>query len=753
MAKKWVDVAASPAYQALAPEQQEEARNQYWNEVVAPHVPAAEHAQVRQAFDSDTSRTVNWPGQAPMELEVVGGRPERADFSDVSSSVSSTADGRQADGWMPGRGRDFAFGVRSALQSAGGLLGAVGGDAFNNYVANPVARAAGLQESRPYREEAAALADRLGLPKAQTGADRVLGDVAEALAGTSLTMGAGVGINALANLGRSAAIRTPGYVAPVRNRLAELLTTQPGLQTVSSITGSGASSVARESGASERNQLLAGLAGGLAPGVATAGGAATLRGAVRGRSGQGMQNTLADFQALGATPSVGQAAGPGWVQGMEGLLSKGPTSGGVLGRFAEDQADRIGAGLKAKASNLSPNPGSENAGLAIERGMNVFKGDTNAVKRALYWAVDQQIPGTAPTPMANTQRVLQRLTTPNPSARATTGDLIQPSMTRLRTNLEADLQANGGNLTYEALKRIRTDIGEQIGRSSPLNPSTDLQELQKVYGALSEDMLAAAQNSGPAAVRAAARANNYTRNVAERNDLVQRILNKHGGPEKVYQAATSGTRDGATTLRAVMYSLPQDEQKAVSAAVIKRLGLATPGNQNVEGDVFSTSTFMRNWNDLSEEAKAVLFGRYGKNFRESMNQVARVAHNIKEGAKVYANPSGSGDKVTAIAYWVGLLNALGSGHFRTAAGVAAGGVGANATARALTSPIAVRWLASQTNMPRGAAVPQAILLQKQAAAANDPELEEIAKALVERAKNDRDQHPGSEDEQGNDRSN
>lgn len=753
MAKKWVDVAASPAYQALAPEQQEEARNQYWNEVVAPHVPADEHSQVRQAFDSDTSRTVNWPGQAPMELEVVGGKPERADFSDVTSSVYSTADGRQADGWMPGSGRDFAFGVRSALQGAGGLLGAVGGDAFNNYVANPVARAAGMQEARPYREEAEALADRLGLPKAQTGADRVLGDVAEALAGTSLTMGAGVGINALANLGRNAAIRTPGYVAPVRNRLADLLTTQPGLQTVSSIAGSGASSVARESGASERNQLLAGLAGGLAPGVATAGGAATLRGAVRGRSGQGMQNTLADFQALGATPSVGQAAGPGWVQGMEGLLSKGPTSGGVFGRFAEDQADRIGAGLKAKASNLSPNPGSENAGLAIERGMNAFKGDTNAVKRALYWAVDQQIPGTAPTPMANTQRVLQRLTTPNPSARATTGDLIQPSMSRLRNNLEADLQANGGNLTYEALKRIRTDIGEQIGRSSPLNPSTDLQELQKVYGALSEDMLAAAQNSGPAAVRAAARANNYTRNVAERNDLVQRILDKHGGPEKVYQAATSGTRDGATTLRAVMYSLPQDEQKAVSAAVIKRLGLATPGNQNVEGDVFSSSTFMRNWNDLSEEAKAVLFGRYGKNFRESMNQVARVAHNIKEGAKVYANPSGSGDKVTAIAYWVGLLNALGSGHFRTAAGVAAGGVGANATARAFTSPIAVRWLASQTNMPSGAAVPQAILLQKQAAAANDPELEEIAKALVERAQNDRDQHPGSEDEQGNDRSN
>ncbi|KOQ78883.1 hypothetical protein ABW45_04775 [Stenotrophomonas maltophilia] len=736
MAKKWVEVASSPAYQALAPEQQEEARNQYWNEVVAPNVPAEEHSQVRQAFDSDTSRTVNWPDQAPLDVNVTGGIPAPADFSGVTSSISSTADGRQADGWMPGAGRDFAFGVRSALQGAGGLLGAVGGDAFNNYVANPVARAVGLQESRPYREEAAALADRLGLPKAQTGADRVLGDVGEALAGTGLTMGAGAGINALASLGRNAAIRTPGYVAPVKNKLAEFLTAQPGLQTASAITGSGASSIARESGASQKNQLLAGLAGGLAPGVATAGGAAALRGAVRGRSGEGMQNTLADFQALGATPSVGQAAGPGWVQGLEGLLSKGPTSGGVFGRFAENQADRIGAGLNAKASNLSPNPGSENAGLAIERGMDAFKGDTTAVKRALYWAVDQQIPGSSPTPMANTQRMLQRLTTPNPSAKATTGDLIQPSMIRLRDNLEADLQANGGNLPYEALKRIRTDIGEQIGRSSPLNPSTDLQELNKVYSALSEDMLAAAKSNGPAAVKAAARANNYTRNVAERNDLVQRVLDKKGGPEKVYQAAMSGTKDGATTLRAVMYSLPKEEQKAVSAAVIKRMGLATPGNQNVEGDVFSSSTFMRNWNDLSEEAKAVLFGRYGKDFKESMNQVAKVANNIKQGAKVYANPSGSGDKVAAIAYWVGLLNALGSGHFRTATGVALGGASANVASRILTSPIAVRWLAQQTNMPKGALIPQAILLQKQAAAAGDTDLEEIAKALEAQVRSD-----------------
>ncbi|WP_271005801.1 hypothetical protein, partial [Listeria seeligeri] len=96
--------------------------------------------------------------------------------------------------------------------------------AFNNYLVNPVARAVGAQEARPYRQEAAALADSLGLPKAQTAGDRIWGDVGEAVAGTGLTMGIGGGINMLANMGRQSA-------APVANRLANFLTAQPGLQT------------------------------------------------------------------------------------------------------------------------------------------------------------------------------------------------------------------------------------------------------------------------------------------------------------------------------------------------------------------------------------------------------------------------------------------------------------------------------------------------------------------------------------------
>src|SRR5262245_61686024 len=54
MAKKWSDVAASAAFQSLTPEEQEEARLQYFDEIIAPQVPDDDLESVREMFDADT---------------------------------------------------------------------------------------------------------------------------------------------------------------------------------------------------------------------------------------------------------------------------------------------------------------------------------------------------------------------------------------------------------------------------------------------------------------------------------------------------------------------------------------------------------------------------------------------------------------------------------------------------------------------------------------------------------------------------
>lgn len=55
MAKPWADVANSPQYQALPPDQQEAARNQYFSQVVAPQVSPDQIPIAKSQFDASTA--------------------------------------------------------------------------------------------------------------------------------------------------------------------------------------------------------------------------------------------------------------------------------------------------------------------------------------------------------------------------------------------------------------------------------------------------------------------------------------------------------------------------------------------------------------------------------------------------------------------------------------------------------------------------------------------------------------------------
>ncbi|HEL3740228.1 TPA: hypothetical protein ACXM54_000691 [Stenotrophomonas maltophilia] len=654
------------------------------------------------------------------------------DFSEVTSSVDSTADGRQADGWKAGIPRDLAFGARSVLQGIGSLLGAVGGDALGaletKITGRPVAS---------FRDNAATLGDTLGLPKAQTSGDRVLGDIGEALTGTGLTLGAGGALGASRAVAPTLARAAPApQLAPtLGERAAEVLTAQPILQTASAATGAGASSAARESGAGALGQTAAGVLGGLAPASITAGAPAALRGAFRGgeASRQALGDAIRDFDVLGATPSVGQGTGSWARQGVESVLSGTPTSGGVMRRFAEAQNEQIGSGLADVSNQLARNISGERAGRAIERGVQTFSKNTNAMRKALYWQADQHIPSDTPIGVSNTQRALADLTTPIAGAEATTGAQISPKIQQMADNLAQDVaaaqQAGLAGIPYEAVKRIRSQIGEELSDFS-LSTDRPAAQLKRLYGSLSQDLEAAAQAQGPSAVAAVRRANNYFKASADRLETLERVVDKNGGPEKVFQAAMSGTKDGATTLRAVMRSLPEDGQKAVSAAVIKRMGLANSGAQNAAGDAFSPNTFLKNWSDLSPEARRTLFGRYGTSFSEDMDKIARVADRIKTGSEVYRNPSGTVNRGAALAYPATIGGLVITGQIGGAAAAVGGGALANGLARAMTNPKFVKWLARSTELPIGALPAQLNVLKRMSAENDDESIADVAEALA-----------------------
>ncbi|WOB24742.1 MULTISPECIES: hypothetical protein [Xanthomonas] len=650
---------------------------------------------------------------------------QRPDFSNVQAGVDSTAQTSAGDGWEPGVLRDVALGGRAVLQGAGSLFGALGGDAINTAVINPVARAIGAQEAQPYRDELGGLADLLGLPTAQSAGERINADISEALTGTALTMGVGSALNT----GRTA-LTSPS----VRTKLADVLTSQPVMQAISTVTGAGAGATAREAGAGTGGQVLAALGGALGPVGLMSGGAAALRGAFRGGEAgrQALTQAIGDFSAVGATPSVGQGTGSWARQGTESLLAGGPTSGGVMRRFAEQQNEQIGEGLNDVSNQLARNISGEKAGRAIERGVDTFAKNVGAMRKALYWQADQLIPGDTAIPLGNTQRALTELTTPVVGAEATTGAMISPKIQQLAQNVADDLataQATGAaGIPYEAVKQIRSKIGEELSDFS-LSTDRPTAQLKQLYASLSDDMLNAARAAGPAAERAVQRANTYFRASADRLENLERVVDKNGGPEKIYQAALSGTRDGATTLRAVMRSLPEDAQKALSAAVIKRMGLANPSGQNAVGDAISPNTLLTNWGKLSPEARRELFGRFGPTFSSNMDKIARVAGRIKEGSEVFKNPSGTANRAAALAYPATIGGLLVTGQTGSAAAAALGGVGANSLARLMTNPRFVSWLARATETPVGALPAQINVLKRMAVENEDDDVAQVADAL------------------------
>lgn len=564
-------------------------------------------------------------------------------------------------------------------------------------------------------------ADKLGLPQPEGGFERVVGGATRAGVSALPTMGAG-GI----------AAQAPGLTG----RVGKVIADTPFMQTLAAMSGGGSAETAKEMGAGPGGQLVAGLVGALAPSSA----AATARGLFRGGD-VGRQNMLANietYQRAGAgTPTAAQAAGNYRSRLVESLLGKAPGSSGVIANAGEAQQAGIGVRVRSLADQLSTKASPEQAGRGIERGIlgpGGFMSEFRKKASQLYGEVDNFIPPNTPMPVASTKRTLDSLTAPTPGAEQTSRALASGKVADLRDALDSDLQASlaaagRGELPYSAVKALRSRLGDLIADST-FATDVPTKQLKQVYGSLSDDLAAAAKaTNDPAAIRAVTRANTFYKSGMTRVDELERVIERNGGPEKVFQAATSGSREGATTLRAVMQSLPVDGQKQLTAAVVRRLGRANPSAQDDLGEVFSSETFLKNWNNLSPEAKSSLFGRFGPGYAADMEAVAKASAGIRAGNDVLKNAPGTAAAGAQFGTAAAFVMSVMQGSPGVAAGIGAG-VGSTYTmAKALTSPTVVKWLAQQTKVPVAALPVQLARLKAEALAEGDVEALQFAREL------------------------
>ena len=421
------------------------------------------------------------------------------------------------------------------------------------------------------------------------------------------------------------------------------------------------------------------------------------------------------FKQAGTMPSVGQAMDNVFLHGLENLASKFPGGAGVMQKFIESQQRSMGS----KARTGVP---TEAAGRAIESGVTGeggFLARTKATWNQLDDAVAAKVPATFAVKPSNTLQALNELTTPTVGAEKTSAVMSTPKVVEIRSAMRSDLAGTppertitllgadgktpiasipiGGTpgkeaMPYQAIRELRSKVGSMLDNA--LVTGIPGGELKKLYGALSKDLEAAATQAG--AGQEFARQNNFYRARMDRIETVlDRVIGKGKQPEDIFKAFMPTDPDQANKVRSVMRSLAPSERQVVSEAVANRLGRAKPGAQDISNELFSSETFLTNWNKLSPGAKAQLFP--DPPLRENMDRIARASSEIRSGKGIYANPSGTAGSFAAYSVYLSPLASVAAGSLApvTVAGLASGS--AFIGAKMMTNPRIVEWLATPVN--------------------------------------------------------
>lgn len=598
----------------------------------------------------------------------------------------------------------------------------------------------------------------VGVPvQPENRSEEVMGSVARSVGGAMTGIGVG---NQLAK-----------SAAPVVSGVGRTLAANPALQGVSAVTGAAGAETAKEFGGGPVAQTIAGFAGAMAPAGAAAGPAALTRAALRGGE-QGRQRiveNVENFRRAGTAPTVGQATESRINRSAENLLSRTPGGAGPIVRRAEAQAEEVGTALEQRAQQIAGRATSaEQTGRKIQQSVRGDGGFVDRFKKTqsgLYDQLDKFIPNGTRVAVERTKQALSALNASIPGAPSVSKFFQNARIKGIEGALKSDTEgfssvaANpehaslfagrqvspedaellgkvlaDGRLPYEALKKLRTLVGNEIADST-LASDVPRSKWNALYAALSDD-LGEAVKDNPEARAAWTRANGYTRAGMRRIEAIESVIDRSGGPEAIFRAATAGTREGASTLRAVMQSTDDEGRRMITATVLRRLGRAKAGVQGELGDQFSAETFLTNWNGLSTEAKRTLFNRYGDGFRSDMDQIAKFAANLRQGSQVFRNPSGTAQASTQAATVGALAMAAATGHLYTAGGIAAGVGAANLTSRLMANPEFVRWLAQSTKVPIGGRAAMVNQLVQRASDTGDLDLARFAAQLEQQVPND-----------------
>jgi hypothetical protein len=406
------------------------------------------------------------------------------------------------------------------------------------------------------------------------------------------------------------------------------------------------------------------------------------------------------------SPMPADVSGPG-IRNLTGGMAKFPFSAqpivaGAKNVLAQAQKARDAiAGLVGNATEV------ETAGESALSGAQAAIKSTKANVDRLYRQADQ---------LGGMQRIEPVL-----AREALDRNITELSQTpggadglKVLQGLRDELGPNSGkSWTLDGIRNMRTQLRDKF-MAEGLTRSDIERRVGQVLDAADQDitnnLTAAGKTDAAAAYKAASQAH------SERMDLIENVIspiigNDPRAPfsgEQIMAKINAMTQHNNARLGRFLNALPADDQATVRATIISRLGRASNGQQNAEGDVFSLTHFLTQWNGMTPGAKRTLFG---PQVRSALDDLATVANGTKEAQK-FANFSNTGSTIGIGLTGAGLTGAVSHPLATISAALAQYGGG-----RLLASPAFARWLAKAPSV-RPSAMPAYIAKLSNVAAEN-----------------------------------
>lgn len=403
---------------------------------------------------------------------------------------------------------------------------------------------------------------------------------------------------------------------------------------------------------------------------------------------------------------------------IEKSLSELPIAASIIKNASQRVVSQVSDKVTRQAEKLSTAATREEAGRAIQKGAKTFVRRFKDRADVLYSKVDDFVKPDDAVPVTKTLDFLKKQTQEFAETPNIENVMSNPKLSRMSEALIGD--ATDGTIPYKILTKLRSKIGGELSNPVTL-ADIPRAELKQLYSSISDDIKELAISKGPKAIKAFNQANNYYKGGADRIKTHIDDLIKAKTPERAFQLATQGTKEGATKLRALRKSIPKEKFDALRGVVLRRMGQATPAAQDAAGQAFSVNTFMTNWNRLDNNAKNALFaGSADKVLSNSLNKLARATSRLKEVERL-ANTSGTARQITNFLTGASFL----ANPILTTTGLAAGATGA----KLMTSPKFVNWLSGAVVQKTPRAAQQHIQKLEAIAVANPDIREEILEYL------------------------